>query len=146
MSVGLLLKNATDIGTCLAEGAVLRWYGQVGERWERSVATERALRMAPTTPRAPWAAGLVRAEALVSGVAGLDKDEARSIVADTILACFAEDPEDVEPVAVSPKGTCTVNALRAPDAPAPEPTLRGAISVDVEERAKGKTGRLGYGE
>lgn len=170
MGVSVKLKNVTDIGegkyqfrkpyppslraslgtqlrvteTCLTEKALLRWYAQMGERWEKSVAAERALRMAPKgTPREQWAAGLARAKVLVSGVTGLDEDEARSIVADTILARYAEDPEDGEPVGVSPEDTYTVNALRAPNAPAPEATLRDAMKVYIKERVGSKTGRRG---
>lgn len=130
--------------TCLTEKALLRWHTQMSERWEKRVAAERALRLTPTTaPREQWGAGLARAKALVSGVTGLDEDEVQSIVADSILARYAEDPEDGEPVGVSPEDTYRVNALRAHDAPAPEPTLREAMNVYIKERAGGKTGRRG---
>lgn len=140
-SLGMQLRETE---TCLTEKALLRWYALMCERWEKRVAAERALRMTPaTTPREQCAAGHARAVAMISGVTGLDEDEARLIVAETILARYAEDPEYGEPVGVCPEDTYTVNALRAPDAPAPEPTLRDAMKVYIKERIGGKTGRRG---
>lgn len=140
-SLGTQLKETK---TCLTEKALLRWYTELGERWDKTVAAERALRITPTTtPRERWAAALARAEALVSGVSGLDEDEARAIIADKILARYPEDPEYGEPVGVSPDDASTVNALRDPEASAPEPTLRDALQVYIKERIGSKEGRRG---
>ncbi|MFM7446304.1 MAG: hypothetical protein ACKO2N_20820, partial [Tabrizicola sp.] len=82
----------------------MRWVSGLYERWDKAVAAQRALDAAEVgTPREQWEAGLVRAATLVSGVRGADEDDARALVAESILARYPEDPEDGSPLGVSPQ-------------------------------------------
>lgn len=140
-----------DLGQQLRETAIwrterelLRWHEGLLGRWEKTVAARRALKAVSTgTARQQWAAALVRAESLVAGAAGLDGDGARAIVADTILARHAEDPEDGQPLGLTTEDATIVKALTKPEASAPEPTLRDAMEEYLKERVGGIEGRRG---
>lgn len=140
-----------DLGQQLRERAtiqnerdLLRWHGGLMDRWQKTVAAQRALKSLPTgTARQQWAAALVKAESMVAGAVGVDDEEAREIVADTILARYACDPEDGEALGVSVEDAVTIKALRNPEATAPEPTLRDAMAEYLKERVGDMTGRRG---
>lgn len=137
-------QQLRERGTFRNDKDLVRWHTSLTDRWEKTVAAQRALKSMPTaTARQQWAAALVRADSLAAGAVGLEADEARAIVADTILARYSEDPEDGEPIGVSAEDSVTVNALRNPDAPPPEPTLRDAMMEYLKERVGDTKGRRG---
>lgn len=137
-------QQLMETAFCRSENDLLRWRSSLIDRWEKTVAAQRALNTAKAeTPRERWAAGLVRAEALAAGVKGVEEDAARDLVAEIILARYPEDPDDGSPLGVSLEDAATVNALRDPDGPAPEPTLRDAMKEYIKERIGDKKGRRG---
>lgn len=137
-------QQLMETAFCRSENELLRWRSSLIDRWEKMVVAQRALNTANAeTPRERRAAGLARAEALIAGVKGVEEDAARDLVAEAILARYPEDPEDGLPLGVSPEDTATVNALRDPDSPAPEPTLRDAMKEYIKERIGDRKGRRG---
>jgi hypothetical protein len=136
-------QQLRETAICRTERDLLRWYEGLLGQWEKTVAAQRALKaMSNGTARQQWSAALVRAESLVAGAVGLDGDEARVIVADTILARYAEDPEDGQPLGLTTEDATIVRALRKPDSSAPEPTLRDAMMEYLKERVGGIKGLL----
>lgn len=131
------------------EKALVRWASALYERWEKTVAAQRALTaVSAETPRELWAAGVARATDLVAGVVGVDEDDARGLVADLVLARYPVDSDDGLSVGVTPQDRYIVNALLDPAAAAPEPTLRDAMKEYLKEKIgeiKGRRGRNSAG-
>lgn len=105
----------------------------IGREFDRLVA-ETTKQMNGEDNRSPatlWRDAILRAEGLLDGVSGLDRDEARSVVAEDLVK-RGGDP-------------LVVKAVLAPNTKAPEVTLLDARNIYAEERVKGdpdKTTRL----
>jgi hypothetical protein len=105
----------------------------IGREFDRLVA-ETTKQMKSEENRSPatlWRDAILRAEGMLDGVQGLDRDEARTIVAEGLVK-QGEDP-------------LVIKAVLAPNAKAPEVTLLDARNIYATERVKGdpdKTTRL----
>lgn len=108
-----------------SEADLLRRYALVEAEFEREVAAATKPRRR-LTPRAAWEEALREADGLVDGAVGLDPEEAREVVAET-LASAGRSP-------------LTVQALMDPSRPPPGFTIADAREVYVKERLGGGGG------
>lgn len=100
------------------------------------LAAQRGSPSVPATvsPRRAFTTALQRAEALIAGAVGLDEDEARALVAESIAAAYPVDPEDGSPVGVSQEDALTLKALMNPVKGAPGYSLEDARELYLKER------------
>jgi hypothetical protein len=108
-----------------SDADLLRQYALVVADFEREVAAATKPKRA-MTPREAWEAALREADGLTLGALGLEPEEAREVVAET-LAVAGEKP-------------LTVQALMDPDRAPPGFTVEDARRVYVEERLGGGEG------
>lgn len=141
-----------------SDGELMRQYALVEAEFERDVAVAKSPRK-KLTPRAAWQATLREADELISGVVGLEEDEARDmIVADLLRGAITEDEggedEDAEPFsqedaqhAFNAQAVISVDAKRLlaqaltnPQRSPPALTLEDAREVYVKEKLGGGVG------
>ncbi|MBO9400839.1 hypothetical protein [Shimia sp. R9_3] len=101
----------------------------MGNHWREfdRLVVETTKRMKGEDNRSPamlWRDAILRAEGLLDGVQGLDRDEARTIVAEGLFK-QGEDP-------------LVVKAVLAPNLEAPAITLLDARNIYAEERVQGR--------
>ncbi|MCG7494717.1 tyrosine recombinase XerC [Thalassobius sp. Cn5-15] len=105
----------------------------IGREFDKLIAdtTKRLKGEDNRSPATLWRDAILKAEGVLDGVIGLDRDDARTVVADSLID-NGEDP-------------MVIKAVLAPDTEAPAITLLDARNIYAEERVKGdpdKTTRL----
>lgn len=112
-----------------SDADLLRQYGRVEAEFEREVLAAKAPKQ-KLTPRAAWEAAVREADELAVGVVGLgddDHDEAREMVAESLVSLGRPDP-------------LLVQALMDPRRSPPALTLEDARNVYVAEKLGGGMG------
>ncbi|WP_343756569.1 tyrosine-type recombinase/integrase, partial [Rhodovulum strictum] len=112
-----------------SDADLLRQYGRVEAEFEREVLAAKAPKQR-LTPRAAWEAAVREANEMAAGVVGLgddDHDEARALVAESLVSLGRPDP-------------LLVQALMDPRRSAPALTLEDARNVYVAEKLGGGMG------
>lgn len=111
--------------------ALAREHARIEAEFDRALAlVKRGQAVTSTaTPREIWEAALREAQSLTAGVTGLDEDEARAVIAETIEAS-GEAPPKVIAAVMDPNN-------RHPDNPLPGHTLEDARKPYIAEKLGG---------
>ncbi|MDO9524931.1 MAG: tyrosine-type recombinase/integrase [Gemmobacter sp.] len=120
----------------LSDKAMHRWHLDREAEFDLSVTKQRRLTGDPTaTPMELCEVSRERARDLLAGVKGLEEDEARAVLAESIAAAYPEDPETGDRTGFSRVDAAMILALIDPDAPCPPPNIEDAKRLYTKEKA-----------
>ena len=120
----------------LSDKAMHRWHLDREAEFETLVAGQRRLSGDPkATPMELQEIAKERAAAMLAGVHGLEEDEAREVLAESLAAKYPEDPDTGDRTGFSTVDKALINALMQPDAPSPAPTVADVKRLYTREKA-----------
>lgn len=130
--------------TPLSEKAFLRWHQDREAEFGTAVKSARRLSVPSTaTPRELHEAARELARQLLEGVVGLDEDDARQLVAETVAAKYPEDPETGDRTGIRSGDSAIIKALMEPEAKTPEPTMADVKHLYQSEKVGDRTTERG---